>query len=71
MPEFTHPVFKSFLDYYRTVLQWTDPANPNFGKVTPTLKYTGMLVYADGVAWDPGSGAGYYRWDGAAWIYIG
>lgn len=32
-----------------------------------------MVVHANGVDWDPGSGAGWYRRNGAntAWIYLG
>lgn len=34
----------------------------------PKKKATRMLVYADGTNWNPGSGAGYYFWSGAAWV---
>lgn len=33
----------------------------------PTLIAVGATVYADGTDWDPGSGAGLYRWDGSTW----
>lgn len=34
----------------------------------PGKKRTGQLVFADGLTWDPGYGAGYYFWDGYSWI---
>ena len=66
-----HPVFPNMLSWYKAVGQFTDPSNNNFGKVTPQTPYVGMLAYADGVAWNPGSGAGYYRWSGSAWVHVG
>ena len=69
---FDHPVFNTYLDWYKAIGQWEDPSNSNFGKVTPPNPYVGMRVYADGVAWNPGSGAGYYRYTaGGTWTYVG
>lgn len=34
-------------------------------------KRAGTIAYADGTVWNPGSGAGVYRWDGSAWKYLG
>lgn len=32
----------------------------------------GMVVYADGVEWDPGSGEGLYRYSlSGTWVFIG
>ena len=31
----------------------------------------GMIVYADGTSWDPGSGEGIYAYYGAAWNFLG
>jgi hypothetical protein len=53
------------------VLKSIDPTNPNLGKVAPATPQIGLLAYADGVAWNPGSGEGYYRWTGTAWKYVG
>lgn len=40
--------------------------------VAPTKPRAGMLVYADGTSWNPGSGEGVYRFSlAAAWVYIG
>ncbi len=39
--------------------------------VAPSKPRTGMIVYADGTDWDPGSGAGAYTWDGSAWVLLG
>ena len=29
------------------------------------------LIYVDGTAWDPGSGKGYYYWNGMVWTPLG
>jgi hypothetical protein len=54
-------------------LQYIDPTNPQFGKVVPQNPSVGMLIYADGVNAKPSGGtkAGFYRWTGSAWSYIG
>lgn len=36
----------------------------------PNRVYEGMLVYADGTTWDPGSGAGLYQYRSTAWVFI-
>ena len=71
--DFQHPIFPTYLSKYKALDQFTDPSNKNFGKVTPQNPYVGMQAYADGVNWNPlGTGhAGYYRWTGTAWVYIG
>lgn len=55
-------------------LQWILPAiNPNIGQIEPPARYkrTGLIAYADGSTWNPNSqGAGYYRYDGAAWVKL-
>jgi len=38
---------------------------------TPARPFEGMVVLADGTDWDPGSGAGVYWYDGAAWNHLG
>ncbi|HMM52299.1 MAG TPA: hypothetical protein PKD87_11865 [Burkholderiaceae bacterium] len=35
--------------------------------VEPQRPRTGMVVFADGADWDPGSGAGVYVYTGSAW----
>ena len=35
--------------------------------VAPVKPRTGMVVFANGVDWNPGSGAGVYVWTGSAW----
>jgi hypothetical protein len=35
----------------------------------PKKPRTGLTVYADGVNWNPGSGAGTYTWNGSAWVF--
>lgn len=36
----------------------------------PTKPRQGTVVYADGTAWDPGSGEGAYMYDGTNWILL-
>lgn len=37
----------------------------------PAKVRAGMVVLADGTDWDPGSGAGFYGYYGAAWVKLG
>lgn len=47
-------------------------ADPTFDIKTeePSKPKEGMLRYADGTEWDPGSGAGLYVYDGAKWVAL-
>ena len=36
----------------------------------PTRYSDGMVVYADGTNWNPGSGAGFYGREGGAWVKL-
>jgi len=52
------------------------PALPNMIRLSPmaappTDPVDGLLVYTDGITWDPGSGQGYYFWNGVAWAPLG
>ena len=38
----------------------------------PVRFIKGMVIYADGTSWNPGSGEGLYRYSlGGTWVYIG
>lgn len=38
----------------------------------PVRPRAGMLIYADGTSWNPGSGQGVYRYSLAgAWVFLG
>jgi len=37
----------------------------------PAKPRDGDFRYADGANWNPGSGAGFYRFNGAAWVFLG
>jgi len=39
--------------------------------VAPTKPREGMVVYADGTSWDPGSGEGYYGYYAGSWAKLG
>lgn len=36
----------------------------------PDRPREGVIVYADGSDWDPGSGAGLYQYRSAAWVFV-
>lgn len=36
----------------------------------PDKPRNGEIVYADGTSWDPGSGAGFYGYEGGAWVKL-
>jgi hypothetical protein len=36
----------------------------------PARPADGMIVYADGATWDPGSGAGFYGREAGAWVKL-
>src|SRR3990167_3673649 len=38
--------------------------------VAPTKTEAGMLRYADGTNWNPGSGAGLYQFNGSSWVKL-
>lgn len=37
----------------------------------PAKPRAGMRRYADGTSWNPGSGAGLYRFNGSVWVFLG
>ena len=39
--------------------------------VEPARPQEGLIVRADGTDWDPGSGAGFYGYNGGAWTFLG
>ena len=39
--------------------------------VEPPKPRRGLLVYADGENWDPGSGEGAYCFNGSVWVFLG
>lgn len=39
--------------------------------VAPAKPREGWVVLADGTHWNPGSGAGMYRYQGGAWNFVG
>lgn len=36
----------------------------------PAEPFDGMLVYADGTSWNPGSGEGFYGYEAGAWVKL-
>jgi hypothetical protein len=61
--------FQRLSDYYEAIAKYLDPGNTLFGKIEPSNPQEGLLAYADGTDWNPGSGAGYYRRNGPVWDY--
>lgn len=37
----------------------------------PATPVDGEIVYTEGTTWNPGSGQGYYYWNGVAWTPLG
>lgn len=37
----------------------------------PDKPFAGQLVLADGTDWNPGSGVGFYGYDGTSWRFLG
>lgn len=38
--------------------------------VEPEKPVDGMIVYADGTNWNPGSGVGFYGYEAGAWVKL-
>lgn len=38
---------------------------------SPAKPRRGLLAYADGTDWNPGSGEGLYRHNGTIWVFVG
>lgn len=57
----------------QSVLEVIAAGNCDALNVAPAKPRTGMLRYADGTNWNPGSGKGYYGYDEstAAWRFLG
>lgn len=36
----------------------------------PASPSDGMIAYADGTSWNPGSGEGFYGYEGSAWVKL-
>jgi len=36
----------------------------------PADPFDGMIAYADGTSWDPGSGEGFYGYENGAWVKL-
>jgi hypothetical protein len=53
--------------------EWIDASIGGYLTAEPASPAAGMVVLADGVSWDPGSGEGMYRRNAAntAWVFIG
>ena len=45
--------------------------NPGAGKSAPPNPYPGLIAYADGINWDPGSGEGPYMYTTSGWVFMG
>jgi hypothetical protein len=51
-------------------LQISDRVTFNILYAAPPDPVAGMLVYADGTTWNPGSGVGLYEYRGGAWVKL-
>lgn len=59
----------------RALAQVINGATPVLSLVTshaePARLFDGLIVLADGVNWNPGSGAGFYGYRAGAWRFLG
>lgn len=70
IPELRDSIDREFLAVAQA-FQLTDMMTLLETHVAPTRPRTGLVVFADGSDWNPGSGAGVYVYRGAAWHFLG
>ena len=60
-------------EYSKIAAAITALANGHLDKsyAAPAKPRDGDFRYADGTTWDPGSGIGFYRYNGATWVFLG
>lgn len=73
---YNHLNGRPLLEELENIKQWSStPTLPFFYleqlNAAPAKTFDGMVVYADGTNWNPGSGKGVYAYYGAAWHYLG
>ena len=49
----------------------TDTVTLKEWNAEPAKLYNGLVAYADGTNWDPGSGRGVYAYENGAWKLLG
>lgn len=59
-------------DVFETLGSMVNSPTRNFAPMNsaPPKPTTGDIAFADGIAWDPGSGRGLYYFDTGAWVKI-
>jgi hypothetical protein len=55
----------------RTMAGTSETVNLEMLYSAPKKPRDGMIALADGVNWNPGSGAGYYGYRSSAWRFLG
>lgn len=60
----------STLSYFGGIVQTNDRFRLPVLSSAPSSPQNGDLAYADGSSWDPGSGAGFYGYEGGAWAKL-
>lgn len=65
-------------DWFDRQMEYIEQALSQFESIrlketnsTPVKPRTGDIRLADGVNWDPGSGAGFYGFYGGSWVKLG
>lgn len=53
-----------------TVLQEIQQSFHVISHAPPPKLFDGLIRYADGSDWDPGSGKGLYQYQGSAWVKL-
>ena len=60
-------------EYVESLVTWVEQQLQRQANISQNYSYVKMeeAVLGDGSDWDPGSGAGYYGYHGAAWTFLG
>lgn len=67
-PELRHYLdeeLRRIADLVNQDIAFTEPLNSE-----PSKPENGMIVYADGTDWNPGSGEGFYGYESGAWVKL-
>lgn len=76
VPNDASPGLRSWLaDQFRSIATYSRNPTPTTLTLAvlgaePSKPTNGMLVYADGTSWNPGSGAGVYAYESGAWVKL-
>jgi len=67
IPELREQIFRELSTISVLFSALTDFIQLRVSHVAPPRPRKGMIVYADGIDWNPGAGEGYYGYGSASW----